>query len=92
MNVLEDPFHYEGSIDDSLLAKLKELNIHDAKQIIDGKNDDASKPKTATFAKAGRAPPPQCHLESSRGKVKDRVAAHELKSNFRGRKIKDFGL
>ena len=45
-----------------------------------------------TFEKSDRAPPPQSHLESSRGEVKDRFAARELKLDFGGRKLKDLRL
>ena len=53
-NLLDDQHHHEGSINESLLAKLKELNIHDVKQII-------SKCKFSTIESAEKcecAPPP----------------------------------
>ena len=47
---------------------------------------------TEQFEKEKRAPPPQYHLESSRGDVKDRLTAFELQTHFGGCQLKDFGL
>ena len=47
---------------------------------------------TEQFEKEKRAPPPQYHLESSRGNVKDRLTAYHLQSYFGGYHLKDFGL
>ena len=48
--------------------------------------------QTEQFEKEKRAPPPQYHLESSRGDVKDRLTSYQLQSYFGGRHLKDFGL
>ena len=39
-----------------------------------------------------RALPPQYHLESSRGDVKDQLTAFQLQSYFGGRKLSDHNL
>jgi len=46
-------FLYEGSIDEILMAKLKELNIHDIKQIID---DNLTETVEQPSTKSKRAP------------------------------------
>ena len=48
--------------------------------------------KTEQFEKEKCMPPPQYHLESSRGDVKDCLTAYQLQSCFGGRHLKDFGL
>ena len=47
--------------------------------------------KSEQFEKEKRAPPPQYHLESSCGDVKDCLTAFQLQSYFGGHKLKDFG-
>ena len=88
---LDDRYTYEGNIDDLLLARLKELNITDIKEIITDNLGDQANPNEP-FQKEDRAPPPQYHLESSRGDVKTRVTPFDLKSHFGGRKLHDFSL
>ena len=44
------------------------------------------------FTKADTKPPPQYHLESSRGAVKDRLTRHTLQSYFGGRQLKDYKI
>ena len=60
-------------------------------QIINDNGAAEASKKDNEFNKSDRAPPPQHHLESSRGNVKDRITALELQTSFGGRKIKDFG-
>ena len=50
--------------------------------------NDKSKP----FEKQKHKPPPQYHIESSRGDVKDRLIAFHLQSYFGGRQLKDYSL
>ena len=67
---LPDNYLYEGSPDKQMMDILKELNIDDIRDFLkdnDKENNDVSTP----FEKQQRAPPPQYHLESSRGDVKD---------------------
>ena len=88
---LPDNYLYEGSPDKQMMDILKELNIDDIRDFLkdnDKENTDISTP----FKKQQRAPPPQYHLESSRGDVKDRLTSYQLQSYFGGRHLKDFGL
>ena len=48
--------------------------------------------KNPNHSEKKRAPPPQYHLESSRGDVKDRFTAFQLQSYFGGRQLKDYTL
>ena len=61
---LHDNYLCDGSPDKMQMEALKELNINDIKDFL---NNDTSKP----FEKQKRAPPPQYHLEFSRGDDKD---------------------
>ena len=67
-----------------MMEALKELNINDIKDFLNHNPD-----KTKQFEKQKRAPPPQYHLESSQGDVKDRLTAFQLQSYFGGRQLKD---
>ena len=69
-----------------MMDALKELNINDIRDFL----KDIDPNKSDQFEKQKRAPPPQYHLESSRGNVKDRLTAFELQSYFGGRQLKDF--
>ena len=69
--VLPDKYFCEGSPDKLMMEALKELNINDIKDFL-----MAGGPETSEqFEKEKRAPPPQYHLESSRGDVKDRLTS-----------------
>ena len=72
-----------------MMEALKELNINDIKDFL-----MAGSPENTTeqFKKEQRAPPPQYHLKSSCGDVKDRLTAYELQTYFGGSQLKDFGL
>ena len=48
--------------------------------------------ETEQFKKERRASPPQYHLESSRGDVKDQLTAYQLQPYFGGCHLKNFGL
>ena len=77
-----------GGLPDKLMMEaLKELNISDIKDFLNH-NHDKSKP----FEKQKCAPPPQYHLESSRGDVKDRLTAFQHQSYFGGRQLKGYTL
>ena len=91
-NDLPDRYTYEGNPDADLLQILKEMNIHDIKDFINDNEHFAQDEKDEQFTKDDRPPPPQYHLESSRGEVKDRVTANDLQTHFGGRKLKDFSL
>ena len=67
------------------MEALKELNISDIKEFL---NNDTSK----RFKKQKRAPPPQYHLESNGGDVKDRLIAFQLQFNFGGCQLRDYNL
>ena len=84
---LPDNYLCEGSPDKMMLEALKELNINDIKDFL--KNNE---PPDKQFEKQDRAPPPQYHLESSRGDVKDRLTAYNLQTYFGGKQLKDFSL
>ena len=86
---LPDRYIYEGDVDGGLLDYLKELNIHDLRDIV---GQAADSDDTSQFIKAKRSPPPPYHLESSRGDMKERVSAYDLQTHFGGRKLKDFSL
>jgi len=96
-NGLPDRYLQEGVPDKDFLDRLKELNIHDLKDRIDvilnnDNNNNNNNIRDQPFAKEQRAPPPQYHLESSRGETKERVTAYDLQTHFGGRKLQDFSL
>ena len=64
---LPDKFFCEGLPDKLMMEALKELNINDVKDFLMAGGQE----NTEQFEKEKRAPPPQYHLESSRGDVKD---------------------
>ena len=77
----------EGLPDKLMMEALKELNIHDICDFLQ-ENVPPDKP----FKKESRASPPNYHLESSRGTVKDRLTAHQLKTYFGGKNLRDFSV
>ena len=91
-HALPDRYTFKGTPDNSLLDVLKELNIDDIKDFLKSNEDLLDHEETDQFIKDERCPPPQYDLESSRGRVKDRVTAFELQSHFGGQKLKDFSL
>lgn len=68
------------------------MNIHNIKDFINNNKRIAHDEKDKHFIKDDRSPPPQYHLESSRGEVKDCVTAYDLQTHFGGWKLKDFSL
>ena len=64
---LPEKYFYEGSSDKLMIEALTELNINDIQDFLMAGGPD----KSEQFEKEKRAPPPQYHLESSRGDVKD---------------------
>ena len=85
---LPDKYFCEGSPDKLMMEALKELNINDIKDFLMAGGPE----QTEQFEKEKRAPPPQYHLESSRGDVKDRLTSYQLQSYFGGRHLTDIGL
>ena len=85
---LLDEYVYECSPDKLIIEALKELNINDIRDFFMAGGPE----NTEQFEKEKRAPPPQYHLESSRGDVKERLTTYQLQSYFGGRHLKDFGL
>ena len=97
---LDDCYTYEGQVDSTLLKALKGVNPDNFW------DDPGSQPSPTTgntcnpnnnndddtFTKDACSPPPQYHLELSLGQVKHRVTAYQLKSQFGGQKLHDFGL
>lgn len=88
MNNLPNNYLCEGSLDKMMCDALKEQNIDGSRDFF--KEEEPSNFKT--FEKEKTALPPQYHLESSWGKVKDRLTAFQLHSYFRGCHLKDFSL
>ena len=82
---LPDNYLCGGSLDKMLIEALKKINISDIKDFF---NNNKSKP----FEKQKHAPPPQYHLKSSHGDVKDQLTVLQLQSYFGGRQLKDFNL
>ena len=70
-----------------MMDALKELNIDD---IWDFLKEES--PTSKPFEKEKCAPPPRCHLESSRGDVKDRLTPFQLQLYFGGRHLPDYSL
>ena len=87
-NDLPDNYLCGGNPTKMMKEALKELNIDDIRDFLREEEPPDSKP----FEKEKRAPPPQYHLESSRGDVKDRLTSFQLQSYFGGRHLKDFSL
>ena len=85
---LPDRYLSEGSSDKLMMEALKELNINDICDFL----KEEEPPDLKQFEKEKRAQPPQYHLESSRGDVKDRLTSFQLQWYFGGRHLKDFGL
>ena len=83
----EGRFIKEGTITDEMKQFLKELTVADIRDFLSDESSNES-----PFSKEDRVPPPQYHLESSRGEVKDRLTSHTLESYFGGRTLKDFKL
>ena len=63
--VLPDKYFCEGSPNKLMMEALKELDINDIKDFLMAGGPE----KKEQFKKEKRAPPPQYHLESSRGDV-----------------------
>ena len=60
--------------------------------ISDGDTVCADNREDEDFTKTDTKPPPQYHLESSRGNKKDRLTCHTLQSYFGGRQLKDYKM
>ena len=83
----DDDYLCEGDPGEMLKQALTELDVNDIRDFLnDGSNSDMP------FEKQLRAPPPQYHLESSRGDVKERLTNHTLQSYFGGRQLQDYGV
>ena len=80
-------FIQEGIITDEMKQFLKKLTVADIRDFLSKENTNES-----PFPKEDRVPPPQYHLESSRGEVKDRFPSHTLELYFGGRTLKYFKL
>ena len=87
MNELPDHYLCEGSPDKMTMDALKELNIDDIRDFLK-EESSTSEP----FEKEKRASPPQYHLESSWGDVKDCLTPFQLQSYFGGRHLLDYFL
>ena len=55
-------------------------------------SDDEMALTSNTLSKEEREPPPQYHLETDYGSVKERLTRHTLQNYFGGHKLKDYGL
>ena len=98
----DERFIVEGDPDSLVREYLKDLTMQDIRDFTDntgcnnnGKsmdNNGKSMDNDATFEKEERSPPPQYHLESSRGETIDRLNRYTLQSYFGGREMKDFNL
>ena len=86
----------ENTDHDKLEYKLQSAFDHfDEEHLEDISDDDtvcADNRKAEDFKKIDTKPPPQYHLESSRGDTKDRLSRHTLQSYFGGRQLKDYKI
>ena len=68
-----------------MMDTLNELNINNIKDFLMATESDKSQDnlnKDQQFKKQHCVPPPQYHLESSRGDIKDCLTAFQLQSYF----------
>ena len=63
-------------LEDGLKQALTEFNVNDIRDFLNNKSNNDT-----PFQKQLRVPPPQYHLECSRGDVKERLTNHTLQFN-----------
>ena len=81
-----------NKLEDELQSAFDHFGEKHLEDISDDETVCADNQEDEDFTKTDTKPPPQYHLESSRGATKDRLTRHTLQFYFGGRQLKDYKI